>query len=155
MTNGHFGILTTINWHQDQLRHRHGLKHCKNDIFTLRNFFLENRTLMFIALIFIFVLLFSCLPSLSLWDNYLLLSNSPFIHPQSSTGLLEKRLEEFSKIPVHQCFEKKAALKILRNISVKYPWWSPFEYRCRTSWDFSKKLSSAGIVQRTFQHLFK
>ena len=118
-------------------------------------FFLENRTLMFIALIFMFFLLFSCLPSLSLWDNYSLLSNSPFIHPQASTGLLEKRLEEFSKIPVHQCFEKIAALKILRNISVKYPWWSPFEYRCRTSWDFSKKLSSAGIVQRTFQHLFK
>ena len=62
-----------------------------------------------------------------------------------------KKLFEFQKAPVHQCFDKVAAAKTFGNFPVKHPWWSPFQVQLKV---FLGVFQKPFILQRTCSACF-
>ena len=44
--------------------------------------------------------------------------------------------KEGLNVPIHLCFGKMAASKLLGMFPIKHLWWSPFRYTCWPSWEF-------------------
>ena len=62
-----------------------------------------------------------------------------------------KRLFQFQKAPVHQCFDRVATAKTFGNFPVKHPWWSPFQAQLQA---FLGVFQKSFILQRTCSACF-
>ena len=134
----HLEILSSASQHQ----HRHWHQHCKRFIFAFITFFKKIEYLCyFLCLVMV---------SLPLCYKYLFLYDFLFIHSKASIGVLEKDYLNIRKHPSIGVLKNQLLRKFLHTLHTfqrNIQGGVLFKYTRRPSWDCSKKLFRAAILQ--------